>query len=164
MKRPKQAEAAAFLQVRQLGGDILASGPFQDAKRIPHHGSVSVARHSLHVAARSLRIATWLEARGVSVDTEDVVRAALLHDIGMTDRSVQSCPPWIKAYTHPRRGAVLAERQFRAGPVQRDAILHHMWPVCVIPPRHLSGWVVLLADKLCSVEELKTNIRSRRIK
>ena len=163
MKRSKQ-EDAAFLRVRQLGGDILASGPFQDAKHVPHHGSVSVARHSLHVAARSLRIANWLLARGVSVDSEDVVRAALLHDIGMTDHTVQSRPSWIKAYTHPRRGAVLAERQFQAGPAQRDAILHHMWPVCVIPPRHLSGWVVLLADKLCSMEELKISIRSRRIK
>ena len=144
-----------YAQVRQLGGDILRSERFRLAAGIPHHGRVSVARHSLHVAQRSLEISRWLNRHRQIVQPEDAVRAALLHDIGMTEPQVSGSPSWRKAYTHPRQGSRIAGSEFGANEIQRNAVLRHMWPICGIPPRHLAGWVVLAADKLCTLQELR---------
>ena len=147
-------------EIKALAGDILGSDRFEKAKHIPHHGSVSVARHSLETARLALRICRRLKKKGIYPDERDVVRSALLHDIGMTRERVFGSVSWIKAYTHPREGALIAEEEFGANEAQRNAIRRHMWPICVVPPAHLTGWIVLAADKECSMREAARRVRT----
>ncbi len=140
--------------VKQSGMGILDSERFRAAWDIPHHPGTSVAQHSLHVAMESCRIAEWLNHHGTHVNVEETIRCALLHDIGMTENSIFSSPAWKKAYTHPNRGARVAEQEYHLTPVQADAIRRHMWPVCVIPPFHIMGWIVTTADKISSIKDL----------
>ena len=156
----KSNEQELLPDVQELGADVLASQRFQDAWKIPHHGNVSVAMHSLHVAKESLRLARWLNRHGGHVNEKDAVCSSLLHDIGMTERVIHKSMPWVKAYTHPTRGSTLAEEEYHVNAVQADAIKRHMWPICVIPPRHLTGWVVTAADKISSMKEVLGNLKT----
>ena len=142
------------ISITKYGSDILASERFQQAYGVTHHYKSNVAEHSLHVAGEACRIAGWLNRHGFSISYEDVVRGSLLHDIGMTDSRVAECRPWRKAYAHPRRGTDIAGSEYRENAVVQNTIRRHMWPICVIPPRHISGWIVVAADKICSIREI----------
>lgn len=142
-------------EILRLGGDIVKSDRFQKAWKISHHVRYNVAVHSLEAACYALRIARWLKRRGINVNEEDAVRAALLHDIGMTEDRVSSSPSYMKAYSHPRAGYRIAKEEFHANKVQLEAIKRHMWPICVLPPLHLIGWIVLTADKASASREAK---------
>ena len=141
-------------EVELIGADIISSERFRKAEKICHHKRENVADHSLRVAKRGYRMAVWLEKRGVSVDPQDVVRGSLLHDIGMTEDAVFDSVSFKKAYRHPRKGAAIAVEEFHANQVQTDAVRRHMWPICIIPPLHTAGWIVVAADKYCSVREV----------
>ena len=101
----------------------------------------------------ALRISRWLERRGLSLDERDIVRASLLHDIGMTEDDVFLSPSRKKAFSHPREGARIAREEFGANDTQADAVRHHMWPIGLVPPHSMTGWVVVAADKCCSMQE-----------
>ena len=139
--------------VKKIGADILASDRFRQAGKVRHHVRYTVADHSVRVAERAYRMAKWLNRHGFSVSYEDVIRGGLLHDIGMTDAEVHDSAAYRKAFSHPRRSRSIAAEEFRANPVQMDAIGRHMWPICVIPPKHMAGWLILAADKVRSVQE-----------
>lgn len=148
--------------VERMGGDILRSARFAKAKDVPHHNEHGdIAAHSVETAGYALGLARWLQRRGVSVSEQDVVRASLLHDIGMTEDDVFLSPKYRKAYSHPREGARIACEEFGASEVQADAIRRHMWPISIaMPPRNAVGWVVLAADKYCSVQEVRRLVAS----
>ena len=153
MKKQKQEEEL-LQSVQELGAEIIDSERFRAAGAIPHHLAGNVAQHSLNVARESCRIAEWLNRHGAKVDVKDAVRGSLLHDIGMTEKEVFRSPSWKKAYSHTERGAALAREEYLANDVQEDAVRRHMWPICIVPPKHAAGWIVLAADKICSIREL----------
>lgn len=136
-------------EILSIGGDIVFSDRFEKAWSVPHHGGDgSIASHSLEVAGHALILARRLGRCGVAVSEEDVVRAALLHDIGMTEESVFRSPASEKGRTHPVEGARIAREEFGANPTQEDAVLRHMWPVCsAVPPHTIEGLIVTVADK-----------------
>lgn len=145
--------------VARLGGDILDSPRFSKAKDVPHHNEhCNIAIHSVETARYALGMARWLRGRGVNLSELDVVRASLLHDIGMTEDEVFLSPSRQKAFSHPREGARIARDEFEANEVQVDAIRRHMWPIGIVTPHHAVGWVVLMADKYCSIQEVRREI------
>ena len=150
----KKQEEELLQTVQQLGADVIRSARFRSAWEIPHHRTGNVALHSLNVAKESCRLAFWLNRHGADINVKDAVCSSLLHDIGMTEKHVFHSRSWKKAYTHPIRGAEVAKNEYRTNSVQENAIRRHMWPICIVPPKHKEGWVVLAADKICSVKEL----------
>ncbi|MBR3317354.1 MAG: HD domain-containing protein [Atopobiaceae bacterium] len=147
--------------IMDFGTDIIASERFAKAIDVPHHSKDgNIAAHSLETAGIALRLTRWLNRHGASIDEVTTVRAGLLHDIGMTEDEVFLSPSREKGHTHPLEGARIAREEFGADDAQLDAILHHMWPVCCLTPPHTSeGWVVTAADKLCSLNEVRSKIR-----
>lgn len=144
-----------------MGEDIVSSERFAKARLVVHHNkSHNIAAHSVNCAVCALRVARWLARHGVSVNERDAVRAALLHDIGMTEDEVFHSPSPVKARTHPREGERIAREEYGANDVQLDAIRHHMWPLCLVPPKSVEGWVVVAADKHCSTQEAIAIVRS----
>ena len=154
-----------YKDVMELGADILASERFARARAVPHHSKDgTIAAHCVQTAWHALRLARWLNRRGASVSEVDVVRASLLHDIGMTEDEVFLSPPSVKGKTHPVEGARIAREEFGANETQVDAILYHMWPVCTLTPPHSAvGYVVTFADKLCSVGDMRRRIAHTRL-
>lgn len=162
MSGRKKDDDPLLQAVTRLGADVVNSDRFRSAWDIPHHRSENVALHSLRVAQESYRIAAWLHRHGIPVDVEDAVFGGLLHDIGMTEKQVSSSPSWKKAYSHPHLGAEIAENEYFANATQKDAVRRHMWPICVIPPSHAAGWIVLAADKIVSMREIFHGKRERK--
>lgn len=157
MSKTKDKESIFALrrEVLTIGDDIVRSERFKKAWHVTHHIHYSVACHSVEVAMYALLLARWLKTRGVSVDERDAVRAALLHDIGMTEDDIHDSPSYRKAFSHPREGHRIARDEFNANLTQLDAIRYHMWPICIKPPRHVIGWIIFTADKLSTYNEGK---------
>lgn len=149
--------------ILRLGGDIIRSDRFQKAWNVRHHIDYNIAVHSLEVAGYALILTRWLARHGVCVSEEDVVRSSLLHDIGMTEDNVFTRPSYIKAFSHPAEGRFIAAKEFGANRVQQNAIYRHMWPICMIPPHHLVGWIVMIADKASASREAE-KVASRKAK
>lgn len=133
----------------------MASERFIKARGIPHHFNVSVAAHSVDAAERALDIYRLLTRCGIHANKTDVVRASLLHDIGMTIDEVFQSIPKIKAHTHPVEGARIARDEYDANDNQLDAILFHMWPIGGVSPHSLAGWIILAADKWSFLQETR---------
>lgn len=134
--------------------DILSSGRFQKAKRVRHHKKFNVAAHSMQTAVYGARLCGWLNRHGAKIDKRDVIRACLLHDIGMTEDQVHDSVQYRKAFAHPKKSVEIAAAEYGANEVQLDAVRRHMWPICVIPPKHVAGWLVVAADKMASCKEV----------
>jgi len=37
------------------------------------------------------------------------------------------------------------------------AIKRHMWPLCIVPPNTIEGWILLYADKVVALKEIFKN-------
>lgn len=140
-------------EVLMIGHDIVQSERFQRARHVPHHIRFNVATHSIETAMYSLLIVRWLNRCGIQVSREDAVRTCLLHDIGMTESWVHDSPSYRKAFSHPKRGYQIARDEYNANKVQLDAIRWHMWPICLMPPKHVIGWILFMSDKLSTFNE-----------
>ena len=143
----------------QEGRDILESERFRRAWKTEHHMRTNIARHSLAVTEYALHL--FKQGHYPDTDIRDVVRACLLHDIGMTDDIVYDSISFRKAYSHPRRSAGIAVKEYGANQIQVDAILHHMWPICIVPPHTPVGWLLLRADKICSRKDVLRYLRKK---
>lgn len=113
------------------------------------HGNTSVYRHSVAVACLSCRIAGKLRLR---VNKKTLIRGALLHDYFLYDWHKNKTVSW-HGFKHPNIALQNAERDVSLNDVERDIIRRHMFPLTPIPPVHKEGWVICLADKLCSAKE-----------
>ena len=152
-------------EILTIGDDIIHSERFQKAKHVPHHVEFTVAQHSMEVAMYAFLITRALKRKGLApkLSEEEVVRAALLHDIGMTEDAVHDSPSYRKAFSHPREGLRIARDEYHLNKIQLNAIQRHMFPIGIIPPQHVLGWIIKTADDLSSTNEGLTLLR-RRVK
>jgi uncharacterized protein len=63
--------------------------------------------------------------------------------------------------THPKTALLNARDHFELNEKEADIILRHMWPLTVIPPKSVEGFIVSYADKYCSVAEVFLRLRQR---
>ena len=136
--------------LRRYGGDILSSPGMRSQRGVMQHGRVSVYRHSVAVALMCLKLARGLR---LQVNERALVRGALLHDYFLYDWHVKDPSHRWHGFTHPARALANAERDFALGPIERDMIACHMFPLLPRPPRCRESLLLCLADKLCAARE-----------
>ena len=136
--------------VRFYGGDILSSGGMETEKLFFQHGDVTVFAHSFAVACLCLYLVRLL---GLRVDRRALVRGALLHDYFLYDWHVPDPSHRLHGFSHPWRALENAERDFPLGPIERDAIVRHMFPLTLAPPKYREGALICAAGKLCALCE-----------
>lgn len=125
-------------------------GQFSLQRSFPHHKNVSVHEHVCHVAYVALKIAHTLR---VKVDEDKLVRAALLHDYYLYNwHDDEGWHKW-HGFRHPKFACDNAHRDFGLCEREKDAILKHMFPLTIVPPKHREGWIITLADKVCAFKE-----------
>ena len=137
-------------KVRHHETRLEQKGPFFQQHQYRHHKNVSVHEHVRHVAYTSLKIADLLK---IKVDEDRLIRASLLHDYYLYDWHEDA--DWHKwhGFKHPRFACKNAHRDFGLDPREKDAILKHMFPLTIKPPKHREGWIITLADKICAFKE-----------
>lgn len=145
------------------GRDIILSDEAQRMKEFTQHGTTSVFEHVIAVAKFSLLFAINLESLfGFKIDHRSLVRGALLHDYFLYDWHKPSDKRrGLHGFTHPAIACENAMRDFDIPPIEQDIIKHHMFPLTVIWPQSIEGWLVCFADKWCAVcETFKVDVSS----
>lgn len=145
------------------GRDIILSDEAQRMKEFTQHGTTSVFEHVIAVAKFSLLFAINLESLfGFKIDHRSLVRGALLHDYFLYDWHKPSDKRrGLHGFTHPAIACENAMRDFDIPPIEQDIIKHHMFPLTVIWPQSIEGWLVCFADKWCAVcETFKIDVSS----
>lgn len=144
-----------LLIVNNLGREVLQSPNFNKSRHFVQHGDVSLRRHCLDVARASLDISQKLEKLGIQSCKRDLVRGALLHDYFLYDWHDKKRPdfkPWHGFY-HPSVALRNANKEYCLSPREKDIIKKHMWPLTIVPPMCREAWIVMVADKYCSLRE-----------
>ncbi len=151
--------------VQKVGGDIIKSRPFQAVEDQKHHLRSTVGTHSLRVAQLCAFFCDCLSKAGVETEKEDLVKAALCHDLGMRGR-------YTKRYSsgrdiiknHPLNSSDEAEKLLgELTEMQREAIEKHMWPLCADRRiHHKETALITIADKLCAIADPLLAVKSNK--
>ncbi|MDD2214116.1 MAG: HD domain-containing protein [Oscillospiraceae bacterium] len=129
---------------------IYQAAGLKDCDAWIQHGSTSIMTHSLAVAYVSFSLAVLLGRRR---HLPELIRAALLHDYFLYDWHDKNNGHRWHGFFHPRVALQNAETRFTLSRREANAILRHMFPLTPIPPIYTEGWLITLADKLCSSYE-----------
>jgi uncharacterized protein len=146
--------------IRSAGSDIIGSDGFRISRMHRHHYHTNVADHSINVAEYSVKFGGALRRAGIRVNTEELVRGALLHDYflyNLYDKRDGLYPHKIRMLRgifHPGDAYRMASKYFQVTDKEKDIIIHHMWPLTIIPPMCREAWIVTAADKFCAIREL----------
>ncbi len=114
------------------------------------HGDTSCLRHCIAVAYYSLAFADWLH---LPCDRESLIRGALLHDYFLYDWHEKDPAHSLHGFRHPKIALQNALTDYRLNRREQNIILRHMFPLVPIPPTCREGFLVCLADKVCSLRE-----------
>ena len=146
--------------VHELGKEILASDNMKREKRFIQHANVSTYEHSIGVATMSLTLAAILR---VKVDKVSLVRGALLHDFFLYDWHDKTAMPKAHAYLHPLIAFDNAKKEFRLNAIEKNIIQAHMFPLSIVMPKYKESWIVVMADKICAMNEIVSNLKLKLV-
>ncbi len=158
-----------FNEWYQLVLPILLNDEFQRRKLFLHHES-SVWNHSIMVSFKS-----FLVAKFYNLNVYDATIAGLLHDFypqawQYSEELYNLDPSYLTRYfkkhkkltelhgfVHGKEAAINAQKYFPQMVNERilDSIKYHMFPLTVIPPHYIEGWIVTSMDKKVSVSVFK---------
>lgn len=136
--------------------DILSSEPFNEMDQYIQHGQTTTMEHCLSVSYLSYKI-----CKKYSLDYRSAARGGLLHDLFLYDWHTHSKETgnYFHGFTHPKTALKNAVKYYDLNFVEKDIIIKHMWPLTVIPPKTMEGFVVMYADKYCGMIETAERMR-----
>ena len=149
----KSAENLLALEYMSCVYDLLDTEKVQKLDDYVQHCQTSRLQHCINVSYYSFLICRFL-----GWDYRSAARAGLLHDLYFydwrtnKDRRTKNHAAW-----HPRVALDNARKICDLNPIEKDAILKHMWPCTFIPPRYKESYAVTLADKICALIEATGN-------
>lgn len=128
----------------------LANHPtVQKMKLYRQHYDTNCFDHCYNVAFYS-----YLICKKLNLDYISVSRAGMLHDLFLYDwRKKQPEHKRFHGFRHPRIALNNASKLFDLNEKEKDIILKHMWPITIIPPKYIEGYIITLTDKYCAIEE-----------
>lgn len=130
--------------------DILENEEVQSMKAYLQHGRTSCLQHSVNVSWLAYRYCL----RYPACDATAAARAGLLHDLFLYDwHDRNEKRRGFHGFTHPRCALNNARRLFHLSDMECSIILHHMWPLTLIPPRYAEAYIVSAFDKYSSFTE-----------
>ena len=148
--------------------DILANKEFQVRKLFKHH-TKSVWDHSIEVSFKSYKLANKIFA-----DERICAIAGLLHDFypyawQYSDELKQYDSKYLEnlnkklplfkkhGFAHAKEASKNYLKYFNEYKDKRiyNSILRHMFPLNIIPPRYLEGWIITIVDKVTSIRDTR---------
>lgn len=137
----------------QLIKPIIRQPNYQKMKEFRHHKCISTYYHSLKVAYLCYKYA---KSHRCKVDLHSLIRGALLHDYYLYDWHTKDRSHSWHGLRHPKFSYNNAKRDYAdINRIERDIILHHMFPLTLIPPLTREGWIVCICDKRATVSDYK---------
>ena len=134
--------------------EILQSDEFQKRKQYKHHGDISVYDHSLAVSKLA-----YLLAKKMNKDYKSAAIGGLLHDF--YDKPWQDNnekKPLLKkhGFVHAKEALKNSQKYFKEymNDIIENSIERHMFPLNITPPKYIEGWLLVLIDKVDSIDFL----------
>ena len=154
--------------IRKYGKEVLASKEFAEARTQVHHKYTTVANHTLFVTDTVIGLGRLLRKLHLcKPDEKTLVLAALCHDLGIIGRDVKFSSDSECYRCHPKESVKVTRRLYPKMDARTlNAIESHMYPLTKRPPHSAEGFILITADKICSVTEriyLEIN-RKKRVK
>lgn len=89
----------------------------------------------------------------------------MLHDLYLYDwhTHAKETGEHFHGFTHPGIALRNASHIFELNATERDAIVKHMWPLTMVPPKTWEGFVVSFADKYCGLVETVLRYQNRKV-
>ena len=155
-----------LVEFDKMTRDIRRNKEYQKLKKYVHHGGTNTLyQHSISVAYIVFVLCLIFKINKKIMYS--AVIAALLHDFfGYSWRDKNSeysknirNSKGIKritnmhAFSHGPEAVKNSELYFVLSENQKDAIRKHMFPLYPIPPMHMEGWLVTIADKIVATRE-----------
>ena len=135
--------------------DILNNEEYQQLASFTHHKPFTTLEHSLRVAQIAYNWSIKLE-KALNLDTYAITRGALLHDFFLYDwHELRPNGSRWHGFRHPRIACQNAERCFSISEKEKDIILSHMWPLTPRIPHSREAFLVMMADKMASIQEFR---------
>lgn len=132
---------------------IITSREFIKRHTFKHHGNTSVFTHCVRVSKCSYRI-----AKSLKTDYKSAAIAGLLHDLYTTPWQDQPPKPLFQkhGFTHARDALNNSRKYYKKYLNKKieNAILRHMFPLNITPPKYLTGYIITIADKVMSMDML----------
>ena len=88
----------------------------------------------------------------------------MLHDLFFYDWRTKKSLRTNHAAWHPRVAYDNAKKITELNKVEKDAILKHMWPCTLVPPRYVESYVLTCVDKVSAVMEVVEKKFAKRAK
>lgn len=153
-----QKEYIKDLEYYECVSDILDNALFRKMNMFIQHGTTTTRAHCIQVSYLSYRI-----ARKTGLDYRSVARAGLLHDLYLYDwhTHCRDTGEHFHGFTHPAVALANAMKEFNLNAVEKDCIRKHMWPLTIIPPKYPEGYVIMYADKCCTVAEVSLELKNK---
>ena len=142
------AEREIPLQYRECVADLLGHDRVQKLEQYIQHYHTTRLQHSLNVSYYS-----YLICKKLGWDYRSAARAGLLHDLFFYDWRAPKKLRGNHAIWHPLVAYDNARKICELNEIEKDAIVKHMWPCNIIPPKYKESYVITFVDKYCAVAE-----------
>lgn len=142
-----------------LISDIIRSDEFRQMKHHRHHVKSNARDHSIKVAFLCYQ---YHKKFSPDINLREFVRGALLHDYYLYDWHDRTPDTRFHLVAHPHRAWRNVVHHYPdLTRIQRDMILHHMFPLTPIPPTTKAGWALWFYDKVAAISDYKGRKKSR---
>ncbi|MBR1376499.1 MAG: HD domain-containing protein [Bacilli bacterium] len=137
---------------------ILNNKEFLKRLNYKHHGKTSVYEHSFAVSYYAYMMAKKLHLKEEKVKNTAI--AGMLHDFYYNDwtKNKEKRPLFKKhGFVHAGEAKENSLKHFPKLMNKRitNSIERHMFPLNIIPPKHIEGWLVTLSDKYVSLDVIR---------
>ncbi len=136
--------------------DLINNNVVLEMKKYMQHCNTSCFEHCYNVSYICYKI-----SKKFNLDYKSAARGAMLHDLFLYDWRLPKkdrVEKGMHAFTHGLRALNNANKTFELNEIEKDMILHHMWPVTIIPPKTKEGFLLTLIDKYCAMIEIKKGL------
>ena len=159
----REAEENALCEeILRYGDVILRSDVFRQTSAETHHLHGTLRDHILNVCIVSVYMSRFETRRGRQIREEDLIRAALCHDLGMVGREKKYRNRNDSWRLHAEESVRIARELIPdLSGETADMILTHMWPVAGKRPGSREGMILGAADKLASIVDWGTWLTGR---
>ena len=129
--------------------DIVNNEKVLEMKNYKQHYDTDCFTHCYNVAYKCYKI-----SKKMNLDYKSLTRAAMVHDLFLYDWHIKGDRKGFHAFTHGDCACKNASALFDLSDKEKDIIKKHMWPVTLIPPKSIEGFILTLVDKECATEEI----------
>lgn len=127
---------------------------FKSLEQYIQHGDINRIQHIQSVAYLSYKISKKLKKRHI-----ETTIGALLHDLFYYDWHEKDISHKWHGYVHPgfalENAKELSKKINRElSDIEKNIIERHMWPLTLVPPKHIESYIVCMVDKYVSIAEI----------